>query len=53
MSVPPGATHANGDAYYKRASGGAYFWCRDRRRWVYMEDASARRALKRAVRLRG
>ncbi len=48
-TIPAGATHTLKGAYYRQArGGGAYVWCADRDRWVYMEDASARKALRRA-----
>ena len=49
--IPPGATHAIGETYYRKARGGAYYWCRNGRNWRYMEDKSARHALERARKL--
>lgn len=50
-AIPPGATHALGETYYRKAVRGAYVWRRDRLGWAYMEDASARHAMRRARKL--
>jgi len=50
---PPKATHFNGAYFLRKAQGGAYFWCSREQQWRYMEDKSARKALKTAVRLEG
>ena len=50
-TIPTGATHAFNGAYYRQASGGAYYWCRDGRNWRYMEDKQARRILLNAKKL--
>ncbi|CAD5376763.1 conserved hypothetical protein [Pseudomonas sp. OF001] len=47
-AIPEGATHTLEGAYYRKARGGAYYWCRDGRNWRYMEDKQARFVLKRA-----
>lgn len=50
--TPPGATHALGCHYYrKRPQGGADVWCREHGKWRYMEDKSAKKAMKEATRL--
>lgn len=50
--TPAGATHALGNTYYRRRpQGGADVWCREHGRWKYMEDKSARKAMKEATRL--
>lgn len=46
--IPAGATHTLKGAYYRQAGRSAYIWSRTQHRWVYMEDASARKALRRA-----
>lgn len=47
--IPERATHAADGTYYRQAGRSAYVWCRTQHRWVYMEDASARKALRRAT----
>lgn len=49
--IPAGATHEHEGTYYRQAGRSAYIWSRTRHRWVYMEDAGARKALRRAKRL--
>jgi hypothetical protein len=50
-AIPPGATHALGENFYRKAGRGAYVWRRDRLGWTYMEDTSARHAMRRARKL--
>ncbi|MBV2131998.1 hypothetical protein KRX52_04195 [Pseudomonas sp. MAP12] len=50
--IPPGATHAHGQTYYrKRPQGGADVWCREKLGWKYMEDRSAKAAIRIAEKL--
>ena len=50
--IPDGATHAHEGTYYRKAiHGGAYVWCADRGRWVYIEDKSAKRVMRFGKRL--
>ena len=50
--IPEGATHAHEGTYYRKAiHGGAYVWCADRGRWVYIEDKSAKRVMRFGKRL--
>lgn len=51
MTIPDGATHRDGDRYYKQAGIGAYVWTGAS--WCYMEDRSWRRALAVAEKLKG
>jgi len=47
MTAPAGATHILDGAYYrKRPQGGADYWCDNGKRWVYMEDRSAYKAIR-------
>lgn len=50
-AIPPGATHALGENFYRKAGRGAYVWRRERLGWTYMEDTSARHAIRRARKL--
>lgn len=52
VAKPTGATHVLGCHYYRqRTQGGADIWCRERRTWRYMEDRSAKKAMKEATKL--
>lgn len=51
-TIPAGATHALEGAYYRKAAhGGAYIWCANRGRWIYIEDKSAKRVMRFGKRL--
>ena len=50
-TIPAGATHTLKGAYYRQARGGAYVWCADRDRWIYIEDKSAKRVMRFGKRL--
>lgn len=51
MATPDGATHRDGDRFYKQAGLGAYVWTGTG--WRYMEDKSSRKAMAVAEKLKG